>query len=329
MAQVFNTYDTYDAVGQREELSDAIYMLTPEDTPFMSLIGRMPVKTTHPEWQTDVLATPATNAKIEGTEWNFEEIDETVRVGNYTQIADKRIIISRTLEKTDKAGRKSEMKRELKKKGTELKKDMEYALLQNNASVAGSSTVPRELGGFPAWLTTNVSRGATGADGGFNVSTGIVDAATNGTQRAFTQALLNDIMSQSYTSGGNPTTLMMAPYVKTVFSGFSGISDLRSDLNGKKQATIYAGADTYVSDFGTVTVLPNRVMATDAATARNVFAIDPEMVKVGIFDDIQMHDPAKTGDAEKRVLNVEFTLVVKNEAAHGEVADVYGLTASS
>lgn len=331
MAQATGTFDTYDAVGNREELAEAIYMITPEDTPLMTLLGREPVRSTHPEWQTDTLATPASNAQIEGNEWTFADFTATSRVGNYTQISDKKVLVTRTQDKTLKAGRKSELKRELKKKGTELKKDMEFALLQNQASVAGAAATARQFGGFRAWLATNDDLGATGASGGFNSGTGLVDAATAGTQRAFTKALMDSVIQSTYTAGGNPNTIMVSPYNKRVFSGFAGIAELRSnqDQGKKKQMTIFAGADMYVSDFGVLTVIPNRVMATDATTASNVFIIDPDKAKVGIFDDIQMHEAAKTGDAEKRVLNVEYTLVMRNEAAHGVVADTFGLTLST
>jgi len=116
MAQVANTFETYDAVGNREELADRIYQITPEKTPFTSLIGRKDAKTTHPEWQTDTLATPDTNNNVpEGNDWTYDAVVPTVRVGNYTQISEKSLIISRTQDKTDKAGRKSELAREVAK----------------------------------------------------------------------------------------------------------------------------------------------------------------------------------------------------------------------
>src|ERR1043166_8045684 len=139
MAQVTNTYETYDAVGNREELADKIYQITPEETPFLSLIGRKPVASVHPEWQTDTLASPdtATN-QPEGNDWTFGAISPTARVGNYTQISDKKIIISRTQDRTSKAGRKSELAREVAKKGVELRIDMEVICLSNQASLARS-----------------------------------------------------------------------------------------------------------------------------------------------------------------------------------------------
>jgi hypothetical protein len=336
MAQVANTYETYDATGNREELADKIYQITPEETPFLSLIGRKGVSSTHPEWQTDALGSVDTdNNQPEGNDWTYGAISPTSRVGNYTQISDKKIIISRTQDKTAKAGRKSELAREVAKKGVELRIDMEAITLSNQASSAGTGdgATNRKLGGFRAWLATNDSLGATGASGGFNSGTGVVDAATNGNQRAFSKAILDAVILSSYNAGGMGKTLMLSPYAKTVFSTFMSDSNValqRFAANGKGQTTIVAAADMYLSDFGTISVVPNRQMArAGAAVARNAFLIDPRMVKLGVFDDIQLVKPAKTGDAEKRVLVTEYTLLVNNEAAHGVAADLYGLTAST
>jgi hypothetical protein len=337
MSQVTNTYETYDAVGNREELADKIYQITPEETPFVSLIGRKSVSSTHPEWQTDELATPVTtNAQAEGNDWSYDAITPTTRVGNYTQISDKKIIISRTQDKTSKAGRKSELAREIAKKGVELRTDMEVQLLSNTASSAGSGdgATNRTSGGFRAWLAENDSLGGGGgASGGFNSGTGVVDAATNGTQRAFTKAILDSVILDTYNAGGNPSVMMMSPYVKTVFSTFmddANVAPFRYAASAGKKNTIIAAADMYLSDFGEIAMVPNRQMArAGAAVARNAFLIDPKMVSLGEFDAIKLEKPAKTGDAEKRVLICEYTLCVHNEKAHGVAADLYGLSASS
>lgn len=336
MAQVANTFETYDAVGNREELADKIYQITPEETPFLSLIGRKPVASVHPEWQIDTLgAVDTANAQPEGNDWDYDAIVPTSRVGNYTQISDKKIIISRTQDRTSKAGRKSELAREVAKKGVELRIDMEAITLSNQASSAGSGNgaTNRQLGGFRAWLSTNDDLGATGASGGFNSSTSVVDAATNGNQRAFTKTILDSVILSSYNAGGSPKTLMLSPYAKTVFSTFmanANVAPQRFETPKNSQTTIVAAADMYLSDFGTISVVPNRQMArAGAAVARNAYLIDPRMVSLGVFDDIAIQKPAKTGDAEKRVLNVEYTLLVNNEAAHGVAADLYGLSASS
>ncbi|MCC7464549.1 MAG: DUF5309 domain-containing protein [Gammaproteobacteria bacterium] len=334
MSQVTNTYETYDAVGNREELANKIYQITPEETPFLSLIGRKPVSSVHPEWQIDSLASPDTdNNQPEGNDWSFSAITPTSRVGNYTQISDKKIIISRTQDKTSKAGRKSELAREVAKKGVELRIDMEAIALSNQASSAGSGNgaTNRKLGGFRAWLSTNDN--ISGASGGFNSGTGVVDAATNGAQRAFTKTILDAVILSTYNAGGSPKTLMLSPYAKTVFSTFmsdSNVAPQRFETPAKSQTTIVAAADMYLSDFGTISVVPNRQMARAGATvARNAFLVDPRMVSLGVFDDIHLVKPAKTGDAEKRVLVTEYTLLVNNEAAHGVAADLYGLTSGS
>jgi len=336
MAQISNTFETYDAVGNREELADTIYNITPEETPFVSLIGHSPISTTHPEWQTDTLATPdTTNNQPEGNDWTYDSLSATTRVGNYAQISDKTLIVSRTQDKTNKAGRKSELAYQVKKKGMELRTDMEVILLSNQASSAGSGNGAsnRTSGGFRAWLASNDSLGGGGSSGGFNTSTSVVDAATNGTQRAFTKALLDAVILSSYNAGGDPSVLMVSSYIKTVFSTFlddANIVPTRSYVNQRGKLALIGSAEIYKSDFGTLTVMPNRQMTrAGASIARNAFLIDPKMVAMGVFDDIQIIKPAKTGDAEKRVLNTEYCLLVKNEAAHGVVADCYGISASS
>lgn len=333
MAQLSNSYETYDATGIREELADTISRISPEETPFLSLIGTQALKTTHPEWQLDTLATPdATNNRPEGNDWTYDAVTATTRVGNYTQISDKSVIVTGSLEDIDKAGRSSEIAYQVAKKGVELKTDQEVILLANQASAAGTGNgaTNRTSAGFRAWITSNDDMGSGGSSGSF--SNGIQSAATNGTQRAFTKAILDSVILSTYNAGGNPTVFMCSPYVKTVFSTIlddANVVPLKKDVtNG--QATIVAAADAYMSDFGLITVVPNRQMARAGASyARNAFLITPSMVKLGIFRDYRVEKPAKTGDAEKRVLLTEYALIVKNEAAHGVAADLYGISASS
>lgn len=333
MAQSANTFETYDAVGNREELADKIWMITPEKTPWLSLIGRKSVASVHPEWQTDVLGNPdPANNQPEGNDWSYDPIVATTRIGNYTQISEKSYQISRTQENTSKAGRKSELARETGKKTTELKIDMEVITLSNQASSAGSGNgaTNRLSAGFRAWLTTNDDLGAGGASGSF--AAGIQSAATNGTQRAVTKTLIDSVMLSTTNAGGEPTVCMLSNYNKTVVSRFLDDADivpLRKDI-GPGPAKIVGAVDSYLTDFGLLTFVPNVQMTrAGAAIARNVFLIDPSMVTLGVFDDIMINKPAQTGDATKRVANVEYTLIVNNEAAHGVIADTFGISASS
>lgn len=317
MAIVTNTFTRYSAIGIREDLSNVIYNISPEETPFISNIGRESVKNTYFEWQTDALsAASASNAALEGDDISsFQAVTPTARVGNYTQISTKNVIISGTLEAVDKAGRRSELTYQLAKMGAELKRDMESALLANQAAVAGNTTTARRTAGLPAWLTSNTSFGTGGADP--TVGSTPTAARTDGTQRAFTETLLKEVVAEVWTSGGTPKMLMVGAFNKQAASAFSGIATKFRDVPAGQQAQIIGAADVYVSDFGTINIVPNRFQR-----ARDAFVVDPEYASLAILRPIQQTELAKTGDAEKRLMLVEYGLKVSNQAAHGIVADL-------
>jgi hypothetical protein len=307
-------------------------MISPEETPAWSLFPHENVDSKHPEWSTDTLRTPvSTNQVFEGEEYTYTQFLPTTRIGNFTEIALQTYQITRTDEIVSKAGPKSELGRQRRKAGLELKQDMELSILANKGSAVGADTVTtRKSAGFAAWVTTNDQRSVGGADGGFIGPH--VAAATNGTtpvQRAFTKQMLDAAILSCYTNGGSPTVLMVSPYIKTVFSTFINIANtsvIQSNVRGKDQAVIYSAADTYNSDFGIIDVMPNRQLARGGATmARNAYLIDLSKVAVGILDDLFEDKPAKTGDNEKRALLCEFTLIMKNEAAHSVIADLFGM----
>jgi hypothetical protein len=313
MAIVSNTFTRYSAVGIREDLSNVIYNISPEETPFISNIGRESVKNTFYEWQTDSLAAASdANAALEGDDIAaFTAVVPTSRIGNYTQISRKEVIISGTLEALDKAGRRSELTYQLAKLGSELKRDMESALLANQSPVAGNTTTARRTAGLPAFLKTNTNFGSGGAN-----NAGI-SARTDGTQRGFTETLLKDVISKVWVSGGTPKMLMVGAFNKQVASSFNGIATRFRDVPAGQQAQIIGAADVYVSDFGTVNIVPNRFQR-----ARDAFVVDPQYASMAVLRPIQQMELAKTGDAEKRLMLVEYGLKVNNEAAHGIVADL-------
>lgn len=317
MAIVTNTFTRYSAIGIREDLSNVIYNISPEETPFISNVSRENVKNTYFEWQTDVLAAASSsNAALEGDDISsFQAVTPTARVGNYTQISTKNVIISGTLEAVDKAGRRSELTYQLAKMGSELKRDMESALLANQAAVAGNTTTARRTAGLPAWLTSNTDFGTGGADP--TVGSTPTAARTDGTQRAFTETLLKNVIAEVWTSGGTPKMLMVGAFNKQAASAFSGIATKFRDVPAGQQAQIIGAADVYVSDFGTVNIVPNRFQR-----ARDAFVVDPEYASLAILRPIQQTELAKTGDAEKRLMLVEYGLKVSNQAAHGIVADL-------
>jgi hypothetical protein len=311
MAIVANTYQTYQAVGRREDLSNTIYNIAPSDTPFMSMIGKAKATNTLAEWQSDSLDAAAANAVIDGDDYAYTAVTPTVRLGNYTQISRKTVIVSGSQQASNNAGRDSEMAYQLAKSSKSLKKDMELALTGKVAKSAGSASAARTLGGMETWLTSNVSRGAgSPAGSGAGLGAAPVDAAT---KRALTEALLKTVIQSCYSSGGDPSTVMVGPVNKGKISAFDGRSTARQMI---AKDAIQGGAHLYSSDFGELKIIPSRL-----SREQSCFVLDPEYWKVAYFRDFKQEEVAKTGDATKRALLVEYTLISANEAASGIVAD--------
>src|SRR5210317_1087307 len=313
------TYKTYESVGNREDLTDVIYNISPTDTPFMSSVGKTKATAVYHEWQTDALAAAvANNAAVEGADATSLTVTPTARVGNRTQISTKTVQIAGTQESVDKAGRKSEKAYQLAKASSELKRDMEKTLLSNNVAAAGNSSTARTLGGLQAWLSTNAVLGASGTAG-----SGGTTARVSGTDAAFTEAMLKSAVKDTFEQGGNPSVLMVTPTQKQVVSGFAGIAEQRYQAPSNKPTTIVGAADVYLSDFGTLSVVPNRFMSADADDNGEVaFVLDPEYASIAYLRPFATNELAKTGDSEKTQLIVEYTLEVKNEAAHAIIADL-------
>ncbi len=318
MAIVANTFQTYQAKGIREDLNNVISDISPEDTPFMSNIGRAGVSNTYFEWQQDTLATPATNAQIEGDDLtSFTAVVPTVRIGNYTQISRKDVIIAGTEDTAvDKAGRKSELAYQLAKKSKEIKRDMETMLLDNVAANAGTTSVARRTAGLGAWIRTAQSIGVGGVAPSAPASAPL-GTRTDGTQRAFTEALLKDAIQQSWVVGGAPKMLMVGAFNKQAASAFAGIATKTFYTSAVKVTAIIGAADVYVSDFGNLSIVPNRFQR-----ARDAWLLDPEYAKLRFLRPFNTVELAKTGDAEKRMIIVEYGLEVTNEKAHAIVADL-------
>ena len=313
------TYKTVTSIGQREDLTDVIYDISPTDTPFMSSVGKTKANAVYHEWQTDSLAAVnAGNAAVEGDDATSATLAPTTRRGNRTQISQKTIQISGTLEQVDKAGRKSEKAYQLSKASAELKRDMETILLSNQAAAAGDASTARKLGGLQTWLNTNYE--GTGTAGTGDGTT----ARVVGTDGAFTETMLKSAVKKAYEAGGNPSVLMVSPTQKQVVSAFAGIAEQRYMAPSSGQSTIVGAADVYLSDFGALSVVPNRFIPQDPApdTGDTAFVLDPEYASIAYLRPFATNELAKTGDSEKTQLLVEYTLEVKNEAAHAIIADL-------
>jgi len=311
------TYQTYTLQGFREDLSNVIYNISPTDTPFLNTLPKNTATAVKHEWQTDSLASVGTNALVEGANGADITVTPTTRLDNLCQISGKTIKISGTVEAVSKAGRKSEKAYQLAKVSAEIKRDMEAALLSNTAKTNGNSSTARGLGGLQTWLATNKDLGGgAGAAGGTGTQT-----RTSGGQRNFDQKILNNVIQQTYTSGGSPTMLLVNPIVKVKVSAFTGIATRFRDVPAKQQAQIIAAADIFVSDFGTISIVPDRFIP-NADNDNTCFLLDPEMAAVSYLRPFQTIELAKQGDHEMTQLLVEYTLEVRNEAAHGIISDL-------
>jgi len=311
------TFTRFDAVGAREDLSDVIYDISPQDTPIMSSIGKTKATAVYHEWQTDSLSAANTaNAAVEGADATAATLNPTTRIGNYTQIVQKTVQISGTLESVDKAGRKSEKAYQLAKASAELKRDIEAIITANQGQSAGNSSTARTLGSLLSYIKTNTNKQESSTAGTDPTTIG-VSTRGDGTTRTFTETMLKDVVQKVFTSGGTPSLLVVPPALKQVVSGFTGLSQHRYNSNASGEVTILAGADVYQSDFGVISIVPNRFMRS-----RDALVLDPEYASLNYLRPFQTNDLAKTGDSEKTQILAELTLEVRNEAAHGGVFDL-------
>ena len=316
MAQPTGVYVTYSSVGLREDLENVIYDISPTDTPFMSMGGRMDAIAVNHEWQTDALAAASSsNFHEEGATLTAAEPAATTRLGNICQIALKTTLVSGTLDAVSKAGRREELAYQMTKRSAELKRDMETSLVganQSKTAMSADSTV-RKLGSLTSWVATNVDEASDATPGGNGT------ARTDGTARSFTETQLKAAILSAYDEGANIKYLMMSPSKKQTFSSFVGVgaSGGASNRIDAADQRIIGGMDVYVSDFGEMAVVPNRFQRSS-----DVWLLDPEYYGVAYLRPFFQKEVASTSDGEQRAIIAEYTLVCKNEKALGAVYDL-------
>lgn len=305
MAAPTNTFLTTAAIGNREDLSDTIYRITPTVTPLLNLSAKAKATSTLHEWQTQDLAAPASNAQAEGDDASAKVVTPTVRLNNRTQISTKTVIVAGTQQAMNSAGRKDEMGYQMAMAALELKRDMELGLTQNNVT----GTAPRTSRGLVGWTGDNVDSGA-----GYVAPNYVSNVAqTDGTQAAFSEARLKNVLQKIFTAGGDPDVMMLGPLAKQTFSSFTGNST-RFDKGEDKQLT--ASVDVYISDFGELKAVPNRFQR-----ARDVWVLQSDKIAVAYLRPFMTVDLAKTGDADKKEIIVEYCMEMRAPKAHGAVVD--------
>lgn len=330
MATRVGTTTTSQIVGKAEDVEDALYDISVRETPFCRLVGDTgEVDAVFHEWHTDKLRAPQTNAKPEGNVYEFGTKPQPVKSGNYLQIADDTFSVTGTTEAIKMYGRKKrrggEVKRLKKKCAAELMLDIEHAMV---GGIQGSDDTGgvRTSGSFASFLTTNTDRGAGGADGGFNQGTKKLDAPTDGTLRDFTEEQLISVQQSAFENGGNPSILMLPTALKRTFSKFPGLGEKRQqhdmNINNRRKRAILATMDIYIGDFGTVASSVNRFQR-----GRDAYLIDPNYATMAYLRKLKSKKLAVRGDSEEWGMTCEFTLIVKNEAAHGGMHDLQPVAA--
>ena len=314
MAQPTNTFDSYDAVGIKEDLSDVITNISPEETPLYSAMKKTKATNTYHEWQTDSLRSSAVNANIEGDDTTAEARTATTRLGNRTQIFKNAVSIPDTDEGLSKSGRAREIGYQTLKVAKEQKLDIEKALFDNQAAVAGNSTTARRLAGLGAWLTTNTDFGANeGADPTGDGSDARTDETT--ALQDFSQARFDGVMQSIWEQGGKPETVYLSAFQMNKALGFTGNNNQRSTI-GASDGEVANLLNIYMTPWGSVEFVPSR-----ENRSRDVYIMQNDMVECAVLRPTKNIALAKTGDSTRRQVTTELTLVVRNEAALGGVFD--------
>ena len=311
-----STLATYQAIGNREDLADVIYRIDPVDTPFMTGAEKEKASSVNHEWQTQALAAAATNAQLEGDDPTTNATTPTVRLGNIMQISYKVARVSGTQQAVDHAGRDNELAYQEMLKGLELKRDMELVLCgTNQAKVTGDTTTARQTASVLSWIKSNTNKATAGTAGVDPAAADGTGSRTDGTQIAFTEARLKDVLNKIWVNGGKPNRVMTGAFNKQVFSTFTGRSSPIEEAKSKK---IVASVDAYESDFGVVKVLANRF-----SRARDVLVLEDDKWAIAFLNGRNMISIplAKTGDSDRRQILSEYGLVSRNEKSSGGVFD--------
>ena len=312
-ANTITTYPTGGVRGNREDLTDVIYRISPTQTPFMSSIPKVKATNTLHEWQTQDLASVDTaNNQLEGDQATVAAFTATVRLQNYCQISTKVFAVTNTQRAMNPAGRNDELAYQASLKSLELKRDMEAMLTQNNVTASGAAATARKTRGLEGWLATNSDRGASGTDPVYTAVPGT--APTDGTQRAFTEAQVKNVLQKIFTQGGEPDRIMVGPSQKQTFSSFTGNA---TRMDKAEDGKVYAATSVYVSDFGELEVVPNRFQR-----ARSAFVLQLDKFALAMLRPFATLELARIGDSERRELVVEYALEARQEKASGIVADI-------
>jgi len=316
MASTVAASKAYDLSGGalKEDLRDIIYDISPMDTIFMTRAGRGTARSTTHEWLTDSLTAPsAKNAAIEGDAFTAVARTLPARLKNYTQISRKDFEVTGTAMKVSNAGMSELMAYHTAQASKEIKRDMESGLLSDEPASAGTSVSARVSAGVEAWIyaPNHININQTAATTTAPVSGFAVSPVTDGTATAFTSVGLNSMLQQAWSMGGETDTILVGPSLYNTISAFTGIATRFRDVGSRQQAQIIGAADVYVSAFGSHNIVLSRY-----ARSTTVFCLDMKTWEVAYLRPFQTIDVATVGDAKRKALLAEYTLVAKSPLAN-------------
>jgi Family of unknown function (DUF5309) len=314
----------------REDVMDKIWDISNIPLPFTEMTSKGSHTNKRVEFVTDILDAPATNnAVIEGAESSKNNGKLGERLGNFTQIATKEVKVTDTSQEANSIGGQAKLAYQISQRQKELRRDVEAQMLTHQASVAGDdSSIAGISAGIGAQLKTNVSVGATGTVGGFNSTTGLFVAPTPGTPRALSETLIRDILQDVYEAGGNTSVAMARPVVirklsEYLFGATARVATLTSDKAQKGDGgalTAYGSVNVFVTDFGqTISLKDNRLQPADTAGVSSMYLLDSAHLKQSFLRGYTTEPLAKTGLSEKRIMSVQYSLLVLNELSQGAI----------
>lgn len=303
MALVVGTDTTYTIAGatgvgkfNREDLSDLITNISPTERPFVAAVGKGKAKSTLHEWLGDSLRAAAANAHLEGDDYSYTGSSSGTRLNNRTQILRDTIVVSGTQDAVDKAGMQKWLQYQVAKTAKELGNDLEYACLNNTQAVTGGAATARQFMGVPGFVTSN---------------------AVDKTTAALTQTDINLASQNAWVDGGKPNLILCGAFNKRVISSFTTGVTKNLDATSKR---LVSHVDVIETDFGIFKVVPDHFIPAD-----DVWLLDPSLWSLDYLRPLKVEEPAKTGDAEKRAMIMEVTLVCRAE--HGNAGVINTATA--
>ncbi len=314
-----STYVETAAVGVKEDLSDIIRRIDPEEVPLFSACSVSPASQVLHEWLVQELNAAADNSQVEGFTAVMQAVVKPVRLNNVCQISARTVGVSGTLRSVDMAGGEDEYNRQLILRGMELKRDLELTI---TSPLVRAITDPRHMSGLPCYCI-NGSRGA-GA-GVMPVGDGS-NGGTAGTLRDLTLSMVDAAMQQCWQAGGKPTVGIMSGNVKAYFATLSQggtgnpiVAQNIQNTTASQEVTIMGAVDIYRSNFGALQLAPDRF-----CPAHQILLITPDYVEMAPLPDRDMvhQSYAVTGDNSQGGVLYEGCITPTAPKAHAWIADL-------